>query len=605
MREPARRRKVARVPFVGLTGGLGAGKSTALAALERLGAATLSTDAVVHELYGSAEVRDAVVARWGAEVAPGGIVDRVGRSRRTPSPIPASAPGSRASCGRASARASRPGARRSHAREPAAGGGGRRDAAAVRGRHGGHLRRDDRGRRRRGRARRARRRARARRHDERAARQLTQEEKARRATFTVANSGTVEELERQLSAVLARLTSAMSTRTGASHAGRRPHARRAAAARRAPAPAPPRLAGRARSACCRRCSRSSSCRGCPTPCAELALPLRHEDIIRQQAARQGARPVARRRRHLRRVALPRPDLASAGARGLMQITPRTARYIAQAVRRHGVRAGRPRDAADQHLLRRVLPALPARALRRQRGARARRLQRRRGQRRPLDRRGEPCPSAPSRSTQIPFAETREYVGRVLDARQRYRQNTAASWGSEPAAACPVAAAGAGAIVNRPCRRSSSTTSSRPPPTSRRRSREIAAGGARRRPLHDAARRHRHRQDDDDGGRHRRSCSARRSCSRTTRRSPRSCATSSARSSPTTRSSTSSPTTTTTSPRRTSRSRDLYIEKDSAINEEVDRLRHAATAALFARRDVIIVASASARSSASARPRPTR
>src|SRR5687768_12179630 len=40
------------------------------------------------------------------------------------------------------------------------------------------------------------------------------------------------------------------------------------------------------------------------------------------------------------------------------------------------------------------------------------------------------------------------------------------------------------------------------------------------------------------------------------------------------------------------SRDLYIEKDSAINQEVDRLRHAATAALFARRDVLIVASVS-------------
>ena len=64
------------VPFVGLTGGLGAGKSTALAALERLGAATLSTDAVVHELYASDAVRDAVVARWGPEVAPGGVVDR-------------------------------------------------------------------------------------------------------------------------------------------------------------------------------------------------------------------------------------------------------------------------------------------------------------------------------------------------------------------------------------------------------------------------------------------------------------------------------------------------------------------------------------------------
>jgi dephospho-CoA kinase len=63
-------------PFVALTGGIGAGKSTALAALERLGAAVLSTDAVVHELYESAEVRDAVVARFGAQVAPGGVVDR-------------------------------------------------------------------------------------------------------------------------------------------------------------------------------------------------------------------------------------------------------------------------------------------------------------------------------------------------------------------------------------------------------------------------------------------------------------------------------------------------------------------------------------------------
>ncbi|MDP8943120.1 MAG: excinuclease ABC subunit UvrB [Actinomycetota bacterium] len=38
--------------------------------------------------------------------------------------------------------------------------------------------------------------------------------------------------------------------------------------------------------------------------------------------------------------------------------------------------------------------------------------------------------------------------------------------------------------------------------------------------------------------------------------------------------------------------DLYIEKDSSINEEIDRLRHAATSALFARRDVVIVASVS-------------
>jgi excinuclease ABC subunit B len=40
------------------------------------------------------------------------------------------------------------------------------------------------------------------------------------------------------------------------------------------------------------------------------------------------------------------------------------------------------------------------------------------------------------------------------------------------------------------------------------------------------------------------------------------------------------------------SRDLYIEKDSAINAEIERLRHSATASLFARRDVIVVASVS-------------
>jgi excinuclease ABC subunit B len=40
------------------------------------------------------------------------------------------------------------------------------------------------------------------------------------------------------------------------------------------------------------------------------------------------------------------------------------------------------------------------------------------------------------------------------------------------------------------------------------------------------------------------------------------------------------------------SSDLYIEKDSSINEEIDRLRHSATAALFSRRDVVVVASVS-------------
>ena len=46
-----------------------------------MGAATLSTDAVVHELYASEAVRDAVVARWGPDVAPGGTVDRAAVAR--------------------------------------------------------------------------------------------------------------------------------------------------------------------------------------------------------------------------------------------------------------------------------------------------------------------------------------------------------------------------------------------------------------------------------------------------------------------------------------------------------------------------------------------
>ena len=62
--------------FVGLTGGIGAGKSEALAAFERLGAATLSTDRVAHDLLDDEEVRNALVDRWGEEVASGGGVDR-------------------------------------------------------------------------------------------------------------------------------------------------------------------------------------------------------------------------------------------------------------------------------------------------------------------------------------------------------------------------------------------------------------------------------------------------------------------------------------------------------------------------------------------------
>jgi len=192
------------VPFVGLTGGLGAGKSTALEALERLGAATLSTDAVVHELYGTPDLRDAVVARWGSDVAPGEVVDRAAIAAHAFATPEDREWLEREIWPRVAARIA---AWREEiaAREPApaaavvetpllfeAGMEGIYDATVA-------IVADE--------AVRARRAA-ARGHvgvDSRAARQLSQEEKARRATFTVTNSGTLEELERELSGVLASL----------------------------------------------------------------------------------------------------------------------------------------------------------------------------------------------------------------------------------------------------------------------------------------------------------------------------------------------------------------------------------------------------------------
>ncbi len=62
--------------FVGLTGGIGSGKSEALRTCERLGAAVLSTDAVVHDLLGSDEMKGLISARWGERAFSGGEIDR-------------------------------------------------------------------------------------------------------------------------------------------------------------------------------------------------------------------------------------------------------------------------------------------------------------------------------------------------------------------------------------------------------------------------------------------------------------------------------------------------------------------------------------------------
>lgn len=61
---------------IGLTGGIAAGKSEALKAFARLGAATLSSDAVVHELLESEPLRERLADRWGPEVLADDGVDR-------------------------------------------------------------------------------------------------------------------------------------------------------------------------------------------------------------------------------------------------------------------------------------------------------------------------------------------------------------------------------------------------------------------------------------------------------------------------------------------------------------------------------------------------
>ncbi len=62
--------------LIGLTGGIAAGKSEALEAFGRIGAETISSDAVVHELLDSEQMRDRLIERWGPQIAPDGAIDR-------------------------------------------------------------------------------------------------------------------------------------------------------------------------------------------------------------------------------------------------------------------------------------------------------------------------------------------------------------------------------------------------------------------------------------------------------------------------------------------------------------------------------------------------
>jgi len=192
------------VPFVGLTGGMGAGKSTALAALERLGAQVISSDAVVHELYEGEQLREAVVGRFGPEVAPGGVVDRAAVAKRAFATADDRAwleslvwplVGAHVAAWLEHARAMPPVPPAAIVEVPLLFEAGleRLYDATIAVISEESLRQQ---------------RAASRGHalaDERAARQLSQREKAARATFVVHNDGTVEDLERELSAILGKL----------------------------------------------------------------------------------------------------------------------------------------------------------------------------------------------------------------------------------------------------------------------------------------------------------------------------------------------------------------------------------------------------------------
>jgi dephospho-CoA kinase len=189
------------IPFIGLTGGIGAGKSTALDALERLGAACLSTDRVVHELYDTPEVRDAVVEHFGPEVLADGVIDRPALARAAFAGDEQRAwlesmlwprVGERVAQWRRGLEQAAPPPRAAVVEVPLlfeAGMAPMFDAtiAVVADEVVRHQRASSRG------------------HlalDERAARQLSQEEKSGLATYTIVNDGSLEDLEGKLSAIL-------------------------------------------------------------------------------------------------------------------------------------------------------------------------------------------------------------------------------------------------------------------------------------------------------------------------------------------------------------------------------------------------------------------
>ena len=166
--------------------------------------AVLSTDQVVHELYDSPEVRDAVTDRFGGSVAPGGVVDRSAVARAAfATPRDRSwlegllwpRVGARIAAWRQELERSSDPPRAAVVEVPLLFESGMADAfdatiAVVAEEETRARRAGERG------------------HEalaERGARQLSQEEKSRRATYVVHNDGSIQELEEKLSGILAML----------------------------------------------------------------------------------------------------------------------------------------------------------------------------------------------------------------------------------------------------------------------------------------------------------------------------------------------------------------------------------------------------------------
>ena len=189
---------------MGLTGGLGAGKSEALRALAELGAATLSTDAVVHDLLSEPGIRDRVSARLGRGVVTAGRLDRSAIAERVFADDEARAwleaelwprVGERVAAWRSELDSADPQPRAAVVEVPLLFESGMdaafdRTIAVV---SDERLRAQ---------------RAGARDHaavEERGSRQLSQEQKAQKADFTVRNDGSLDELRQTLSLVLGKL----------------------------------------------------------------------------------------------------------------------------------------------------------------------------------------------------------------------------------------------------------------------------------------------------------------------------------------------------------------------------------------------------------------